>query len=782
MLVRSLRFGNLVLAAGAFGAWLVLHACGSSSSNGTPTPEQDTGPIVDAPVDAPHDSNVGSKPTCPMSPTAAPFPSGTCSAPKPAKPDAFDEALSKVGLDRCKFALDPLQVPHSGWNIKDPRRLPDYEPLVLDPLRLPAYGSETAKWLDDALASPSPISSAIVAAAQRRGGPIADCPSPDWWTVDGDDPHPLASVVAEIARASGADFDLPGAIAATQTIPLDFQRALVPLVRAIGYGSADVVAARKTTDGPTLDQLSRMPQWVRGALELNLTKPFLASLDAWDVTAITKSAAAIAAAIETAKLDRFANVDVSLELDTPFGAIVLHGAGADAYDPGSKADGAALVIDTGGDDTWHVPAGASSLALPISIAIDLGGADHYGYVEKKVSDDAAGTRLPSDGAGRYAPPYQVTRSRVARQGAGILGVGMLVDLGKGKDHYQSLALSQGVGVLGVGVLYDDGGDDTYACEAYSQGAAGWGVGLLLDVAGDDSYSSYTQSQGLGNTQGFGALVDEAGADAYYVNPGDPTLPKGDPIYYSPQLPDKGNTSMSQGCGQGRRFDTTKEGIGFLGGMGVLRDAGNGKDTYTTSVFGQACGFQGAGFLLDGGGDDTYEGFWYVQGADAHLGIAYFNDRGGNDKYNPTFRVAATSIGVGHDFSVAVHYDEAGDDAYVAPGLSLGSGYDNGIGLLVNVGGTDTFAAPADRTLGSASVDTGIAATGRLYDQTLGAFVKASGSATYTLSGSVDASRVGGTWSFAPEDTPDGGVADSGKPVASEKSIGVDRPSGTASLP
>jgi hypothetical protein len=765
-----------------------LHACGSNGGDAGPGTDDDSG-ATDTRIaedTARPDTNVGTPATCVKSRPAAPFATTGCLSPKPAVADSFDEALGLAGLDRCKLVLDRKQVPASGWNIADPRRLPDYEPLLLVPLRLPAYGTEMAGWLDEAIAGKNPISAALVAASQRRGAPIDACADEGWYVVDGSDEAPLATVLGELAVVWGADFDLDAVKASVSTVPLPLQQALVPVVRAIGNGAATVRDARKTTDGKTINTFLAMSSWLIGSRNVSLTKEYLAALDAVDVTAMTQAAVFVSTAIEHADLTRFAGLAVNVELDTPFGPLVLHGAGSDKYLPGSKAETAALVIDTGGNDEYRVAVAASSLTTPISVAIDLGGDDLYAYVEKKVAADDVGTRLPSDSAGRGT----VTRSRFGRQGSGVLGVGLLADLGAGKDRYRSLAVSQGVGVLGVGVLYDDGGNDDYASEAYSQGAAGWGIGLLLDGGGNDLYRAYTQAQGLGSTQGFAALVDENGDDVYFTDPGDPAIEftrfdgaigHGDTLYPSPQLPDKGNTSMSQGCGQGRRSDTVPEGIGFLGGMGLLRDAGNGKDRYTTSVFGQGCGFMGAGFLLDGGGDDVYEGLWYVQGADAHLGIAYLNDKAGNDHYDPTFPIAATSIGVGHDFSVALHYDEAGDDTYKGPGLALGSGWDNGIGILVNVGGSDSFSAAGNPSLGGAGVDDGIKASSRMKLPTYGVFTKAGGSATYSVAGAVDPTRISGQWSYAPENTPDGGV-DGGPVIDSEKSSGVDRPTGTASLP
>src|SRR5438552_3609968 len=84
----------------------------------------------------------------------------------------------------------------------------------------------------------------------------------------------------------------------------------------------------------------------------------------------------VAAAVESAKLSRFADADIpAIDLATPIGAIVLRGKGVDHH--GAKEDGAALVVDTGGDDVYTGAIGASRKG--VSIAIDLGGSDRYAY-------------------------------------------------------------------------------------------------------------------------------------------------------------------------------------------------------------------------------------------------------------------------------------------------------------------------------------------------------------------------------------------------------------------
>lgn len=740
-------------------AWLVLALSGACacSKNEVAAPKAD-GAVEDMAVDIASPP----APACIISPSVTPFATGACDAPKPATPDAFDEALGRVGLNRCTFGFDAKHVPASGWDLADPRRLPDYEPLLLRPLRLPSYGREMAKWLDEAVASEHPVSRAIAAMSVRRGAPVTSCPDARWFAAN----DTLAAALTDVG-ATGVD--------AAATLPLELQKALAPIVRALAHAATEVSAVRAPIEARNLNLLNGIPSWIIGTRAIKLDEPFLAALDAVDVARITAASVQLATTIELGKLQRFAGTELEpVELDTPFGAIVIHGAKKDEYKPGSRAEGAALLLDLGGDDVYRVPTASASAGRSVSIAIDLGGRDTYGYVEKVTAEDSLGTRLPSDAAGRSGGR---TNSRVGRQGSAILGIALGYDYGQDDDTYRSLAVSQGAAVLGVGVLFDEGGNDKYESETLSQGAAAFGIGLLLDRAGDDTYRGYNEMQGFGATGGVGALIDLAGNDVYFLNPGDPKLPDGDPLYPSAQLPGTGNTSMGQGCGYGRRSDTVPERIGFLGGLGLLRDAA-GDDRYTASVFAQGCGFLGFGALLEGSGNDRYEGLWYVQGSTAHLGIALFHDASGNDQYNPTFPIAATSIGVGHDFSVSVHLDEGGDDTYRGPNLALGSGHANGVGVLVNVGGKDAFKAAGGFSLGGAAAgEVFMSARGKL--PTLGVFVKAGGEATYEVAG-VPLVRSGGEWAHAPEN--DAGVSDATFAEGPAKSVGLDRPSGTASLP
>lgn len=708
--------------------------------------------------------------SCIASPKPIVYPSGDCASPRPAAPDSLDEALARIALDRCSLRLLPAHTKNNGlMNTEDPRRLVDFDALLEYPLRLPGFGSHVASSLDAALRDLHPVASAIAFASLHRGGALTWC-LPETWTPDANDPTPLATALAKLGQGDGTS--LAGG---APTLPLEFARALVPIVYALDEAKRNVESTVAAL-GSSADDLRSIPSWVLGSTVLTQESAYLA-LDKVDTKTLDRAALQLAFAIEEAKLERFANLEIeTTSVDTPFGRIVIGGPGADTYDPGGLADGAALVIDVGGDDRYRVPVGAGVRAA--SVAIDLGGSDQYGYPEVPVADDNAGRRLPSDGAGRT---NKRTASRVFRQGAGHLGIGLLFDRGKGSDTYRSLAFSQGAALFGVGVLYDDGGDDSYAAEIMSQGAGAWGIGLLVDAEGQDAYVAYNRTQGFGFTQGIGILTDGAGDDTYVSDPGDPAV-GGDPLYPSAQLPGKANTSMAQGAGMGYRADTNglSPGRPMPGGLGILRDA-SGRDHYTTSVYGQATGFaMGAGMLLEGGGDDTYEGFWYVQGTSAHTAWALFVDAAGSDRYNPTFAVAATSIGVGHDFGAAVHHDADGDDEYRAPSLSLGSGNSNGIGIFVNTRGADTFAAPRQPTMGGTNMDSTLVGSWRMQPPTVGVFVKAGGTGQYTVGGQ-SVPYAASAWSFTPHNTPDGGV-DGGATTSGERSVGIDRPNGDVALP
>lgn len=406
-----------------------------------------------------------------------------------------------------------------------------------------------------------------------------------------------------------------------------------------------------------------------------------------------------------------------LNLDTPFGSIILNGTSEDDSYTGASS---CLIIDSSGNDTYNGNlAATSSVENCSSVIIDWAGNDTY--LSKN-------DLLPSFGAG-------------------ILGLGLLVDL-EGNDSYEGTYNSMGTGMLGAGLLYDYKGNDRYKALYMCQGAASFGTGSVADFEGNDAYDCYGYGQGYGYTRGFGLMYDKTGDDSYNANDTDIISP-------SAQNP-KHNTSMAQGVGNGRRADYL-DGKSMSGGCGILVDD-QGSDTYSCGVFGQGTAYwYGIGILNDKSGNDTYKGLWYVQGATAHYAISEFKDDSGDDNY---FTYQATSLGTGHDFSCSWHIDTGGNDIYdcwreedgnkLWGGLMIGCGNETGFGFFVNIGGDDVYNAQADNMFGGAYIASGLFPDGIRNEMLcMGYFIDIGGNDTYLK----DFCKQNSNWVRANPDRP-----------------------------
>lgn len=333
--------------------------------------------------------------------------------------------------------------------------------------------------------------------------------------------------------------------------------------------------------------------------------------------------------------------DIVFYAETPYGTIIIGGAGDNVYDKD-----AVLIIDLGGNDRYlNRAGGAVGMNKPtVSIVIDLVGDDFYSS-NKKFS-----------------------------QGSALFGIGILADLA-GNDTYQAGHYSQGAAMFGIGILWDEGGHvgpplqncfDSFTADHFCQGAGGWGIGVLYNQSGDTRYFSRTFSQGLGYTLGAGALVDKSGDD-YYIAAG--TIQNDRPY------------SMSQGFGQGNRRIAS-------GGVGTLIDCA-GNDHYTACFYGQGCAYwYGLGLLIDNSGNDRYDAQVYAQGCGIHLSTGVLIDRGGSDFYNCTY--GGNAQGAAHDLAVGILIDKNGRDTYVGMGNNQGSAITNSFALFIDEEGDDVY--------------------------------------------------------------------------------------------
>jgi len=339
-----------------------------------------------------------------------------------------------------------------------------------------------------------------------------------------------------------------------------------------------------------------------------------------------------------------------------------------------------LLVDAGGDDTYqgHVAAN-TTIYYPVSVVLDLKGNDTY-----------APTSSWNINSG------SLSKTEIAMQGAGILGVAILSDAA-GDDSYLCSRLCQGSALFGVGALLDHGGKDVYKGYHVSQGAAEMGYGLLLDLgAGADKYETLQNSQGYAGPRGMGWLMDDGGGDSY--------LAIKTPLVYN-WANEGHNFTGGQGFGFGYRG-----GPYLSGGLGALLDLG-GDDTYQCSVMCQGFGyFFGTGLMYDASGKDSYEiTHKYGLGSATHQSVGLFIDGGGADKYRVSGNDEA--IALGYDHGVAFHIDRGKEaDTYTVDNVGdfvLGYARHPAMGVLINEGGDDTYNLPAGkgaRALGRSTTD------------------------------------------------------------------------------
>ncbi len=327
------------------------------------------------------------------------------------------------------------------------------------------------------------------------------------------------------------------------------------------------------------------------------------------------------------------------EAMTPIGKVIVGGQKPKVY-----AEDAAVILDLGGDNLYLNNAGGTRPGMPLALVINWGGGNRY-----------------------------ISKENFS-QGAGVLGGGVLIDLG-GNATFISLDGSQGAGFWGIGLLYHGDGTGVYHARRFSQGVGQMGMGLIVNRRGDGRYLCSYGGQGLGLFGGAGILIDEAGNDYYQLGGLDPDFR--DPL--------KSTQSIGQGFGLGVRPEKGR--LGVPGGIGMLIDAG-GNDTYIADYFAQGASYYyGLGILDDMAGDDQYFAGRYAQGAGIHSSIGVLIDRGGDDFYYSSYGV---SQGMGHDFGVGFLEDNRGNDYYRGGTLVQGAATSGSVGVLMDVHGNNRY--------------------------------------------------------------------------------------------
>ncbi|MFB3907682.1 MAG: hypothetical protein ACE15D_04685 [Candidatus Eisenbacteria bacterium] len=432
---------------------------------------------------------------------------------------------------------------------------------------------------------------------------------------------------------------------------LDARRWAVLAFRDVPTEMRERIASRADLGAEETDALEYEPAMDDAARrwdEASLWYAGLKAVEACDQARLALDSTLAASSSRTEKLSA-----LRIDLATPVGRVVIDGTGSRDGQDGAIAigdAGAFLVVDLGGTSAYTGPLAASGPLLPLAAALDLSGDDRY---------------AARDGA----------------LGAGVTGIGVLLDAA-GSDRYEAAGtLGEGVGHFGLGVLTDLSGDDRYEQRYSGQGAGFFGIGLLLDLAGNDRYTVWSDGQGFGGVAGVGVLADRLGDDEYLAVV-DPAV-TGRPSYHS-----EGKIAVSdaQGCGMGRRGDGS-DGHSWAGGLGALLDM-EGNDRYTTGNWGQGCGYWfGTGLVWDGSGNDEYRANGWASASGAHFCIGAVVDEAGDDlhsvaqNWGPAF---------GHDFTVAILDDRSGSDRYECGGGGIGNSINRSVVLCLEEGGDDAY--------------------------------------------------------------------------------------------
>lgn len=352
--------------------------------------------------------------------------------------------------------------------------------------------------------------------------------------------------------------------------------------------------------------------------------------------------------------------EVRFVQNTPEGLIVIGGPGPNTYELEGPA---ALILDLGGDDSYHGIIGAShDVRYGNAVVIDLAGNDRY-----------------------IGSPLGMATGR--------LGVGLLFDR-SGDDSYELSMGSGGVGFGGLGILVDIQGNDQYHGNRLTQGAAIGGLGLLIDIAGDDHYSSHGFALGFGGPLGLGAIIDTEGDDQYHCGDAIPSA------YNAHEAPEAkpGDREFQYDCfglgaGAGSRVLTAQPqwaDQSLAGGIGLFVDL-KGRDRYRSANFSQGMGyFFGAGVLLDLDGEDDYQAARYGHGASAHYGVALFIDRQGDDQYGSAGPYYNGGVAWDHGVSLTIDAGTSQDIYMFDHTTGLGKADYSGWAVFVDEGGHDTY--------------------------------------------------------------------------------------------
>jgi len=668
--------------------------------------------------------------------------------------DVLGRILAEVGFTRADLGYNPAGY----WNrfpLDIPYRLTSFDDLFAEPLKLYDYSTVMANTVETYM-DPTYADSADnglyklvynLGVDKKLGGfrsyDANLLPAPEG-------PQPLVTAITAINDIAGAPTDTAEIAETIKALPDTIQtvisQLLVNLADAIKWRNL----AFRNCDPDDMARTIEIGDLAISQEDGLVYYPELDDIAATiDFPSLHYAALKVAAAAEQAErtLVPFADnlpKNLLIDIPTPYGRIYicsarpnaeggiqLRGNGLFTYI--NDVDNTLLVIDFGSDLIYGgTPGATASLDNPVSVVIDLGGNDSYGF---------------ESGSGDHTLPPSA--------GVGLCGIGLVID-SEGDDTYTGGVYAQGAGLFGVGVLLDREGDDTYKAELSAQGCGYFGIGLCLDISGDDKYYLYSDGQGLGGVGGgIGVCGSFDGNDEYVAEKDPAVFDRAD--YHSQH---KINSNWVQGAGKGRRGDLT-DGHSWAGGLGAIIDI-HGDDYYFSGNWSLGIAYWfSTGIAVDREGDDIYESCYFTQASGAHYCSAILLDESGNDVHK-LYETAGAALGFGWDFTNAMLINMGGNDTYNANMISMGLAQIRSNAFLIDIGGDDSYTlGEGTPGLGEASFREGYdkpmpLITYYYYAKSFGGFIDIGGEDTYSeMSGDTlkphPAARNDAIW-FQPDKT------------------------------
>ena len=290
---------------------------------------------------------------------------------RPPEEATFDRALQSVELHRCDVGIESDTLNRFEWSMaQDVFRLPFFNRIYSD-----AYGGYrwARHWRTSIaqVATAGTVAQVVRLSAQTLGVDVPTVPLPPTQNLG------MNEIINALFERAGVPANTAPDLSGFNRLPVDFQRSIIKILN----GQLHIIDTRKSVDeasGLNANFFESMYPHVLSALitrpdfvGLNLTNRDLKRLadKGYGYGEIVEAGAALVDVIQGIDWTPF--IDLNLEtvrLETPYGSIIIQGNQPDLLLAGNTP---LLLIDTGGNDSYQRPVGAtSSWAHPVSVAID----------------------------------------------------------------------------------------------------------------------------------------------------------------------------------------------------------------------------------------------------------------------------------------------------------------------------------------------------------------------------------------------------------------------------